>query len=396
MGRPRGAWRRSAGPAVVVAVGLLWARPTDRAGSDAAWRAAWPRPARAPGSPGDAARVVGRARPPRRAPGQRRTLRRARGGEELRPLHRSEFGVLDCGGKWTEPTCPECGSVMLLRKRIQPGRGAGGCFYSCDACNTSVKPVNRKDADRRAKQKSVAIMLRDYQKVDVERVRKAFQDDNWDMVVLSMATGAGKTSVANAYIAQHEGESLVWWTAPSCELLEQAEMNMRRLSPRRNRFRLGLWSVMPDVVELPRSYHQVSPRARTGATVYMTEQLLFRRLAEPRPEVGSSAREGGLEAILPQLLVVDESHWAGLAKTGIVLLKWARFHGVRVLGLSATPRPHPAPLQPIIHSASLVQLASRGVLAWPRLWAVRRRLRESPLRPELVFDMRDHQEGAPR
>merc|ERR1740121_2764297 len=92
--------------------------------------------------------------------------------------------------------------------------------------------------------------------------------------MLSMATGSGKTSVANAYIGQHERGSLVLWLAPACELLDQAEINTRRVSPHRNRFRIGLENTLPDIAELPL---RIIPGI--SATVYATLQLFARRIA---------------------------------------------------------------------------------------------------------------------
>lgn len=314
------------------------------------------------------------------------------------PCDGSEFGVLGGGGKWTdEPRCPECGGDMNLVRRKLKGRGCGKLFYSCvrsndtsNPCKGWREPVNKTAARIRSSRTVSRLHLRDYQRVAVESVRKAFKDDHLDMSVISMATGAGKTSVANAYIAEHEKKSLVLWFAPACELLDQAEMNLRRASPHRNRFRMGLAQTMPDICELPR---RVLPGI--GATVFSTEQLFFRRLTKqlqrvccPKDEKGSQASGG-----IPDLIVLDECHWGGLTKIGFLILKWAKYHGVRVLGLTATPKTG-SPL-PVVHSIPLVQLAKSGYLAWPRLWRVQR-LQEGQLSVEKVFDMRNYQERVPR
>ncbi|CAK0818315.1 unnamed protein product, partial [Prorocentrum cordatum] len=292
--------------------------------------------------------------------------------------------------------CPECGAHMDLVRRGAAGRGAGGWFYACSRrdderrpCTACRKPVNRTAARERSRQKVPRIILRNYQVGAVETIRRSFQGGQ-DRVVVSLATGAGKTSVANGYLDKHESEAVVLWTAPGRELLEQAEMNSRGFRPDRGRrYRVGLGDVMPDIPELPRQICRSG-----GAVVYATEQAIFRRLKSPAKGMSGPEEAEGLQmpGRIPDLIVVDECHWAGLTKIGMCILKWARYHGIRVLGLTATPLPA-APL-PVVHVLPLVQLAKLGVLAWPRLWRVER-LPDLPLCVTSVFDMRNHQEELP-
>lgn len=394
--------RRAAWWVVLLALCRPSARPARRPGHGAAVRP-WQRPAFV----GAGRQVPAWARSLvhlRPAPGRGPTSLRARGGQEQqRPELLRRFGEPDeeVGVSQEQQLderreCPECGADMRLVRRTAPGHGQGGYFYSCSRrndkispCTATRKPVNRTKARLRSKREVPRIILRDYQRDSMEEIRQAFQDGD-DGVVVAMATGSGKTSVANGYIDKYERESLVWWTSPSRELLDQAEMNLRGFSfDRDRRFRFGLLDAMPDIREVPQRISHPG-----GAMVYATEQAFFYWLKRSQKNKSSPKDPKGIQVRggIPDLIVIDECHWAGLTKIGLCILKWARYHGCRVLGLTATPLPD-SPL-PVISSIPLVQLAMAGTLAWPRLWRVER-LPGGRLGAKSVFDMRENWKEIP-
>lgn len=240
--------------------------------------------------------------------------------------------------------CRRCSAE--LRPREHPD--GCGCFFACDRClpeSEFTPPVDKFDS-RKTTLRQVPIKLRSYQEAAVEAIRSKISSGA-QFVMCNLATGAGKTSVANAYINRHaDGEVL--WLAPTCELLEQAEQNcICHPSPQPARRRLGLAFNLPHVLR------RTSIASGTRATViYQTLQARYMKKAD-----SSNV----------SLIVWDECHWAERTKMGQLVLKYAKKHQIPVLGLTASP--HQETEYSVAYQAPLLHLAAQGYLARPMIHA---------------------------
>ena len=167
--------------------------------------------------------------------------------------------------------------------------------------------------------------------------------------LLHMATGGGKTFVANNVLAaelrRRGGYAL--WVTKDWLLLGQAARDLaaRHRGMAGRLARLGGSRNAGDVAQLPQ------PANCKGASViYTTLHTFNRRLNRsrlPRPN--------------PSLIVWDECHWGYAARTGKAMLAWARRRRIPVLGLTATPR-HPERFHRVC-SHTFDELVDEGHLA---------------------------------
>lgn len=185
-----------------------------------------------------------------------------------------------------------------------------------------------------------AAPLRDYQLEAVDTLLTCL--DPKQPQLLQLATGGGKTRVANevvaAWAARHPGKPVAWVTK-DWRLLAQAATDLAR------RHRLG------PLARLGGDGQALHPLVADagGAVVYSTIQTLQRR-AELMVDVS------------PSLLVWDEAHWGEHGKARVIL-RTARAMGIPVLGLTATPRVETA--YRLAFSRSFKELVDAGHLARP-------------------------------
>ena len=145
-------------------------------------------------------------------------------------------------------------------------------------------------------------------------------------VLLHMATGGGKTFVANDVLSAklRGGDGYALWVTKDWLLLGQAahDLAARHRGMEDQLARLGGWRNVGDIARLP----EVSNA--NGPNVVYTTLHTFKN----RRDQSQLLRRN------PKLIVWDECHWGYAAGTGKALLKWARQRRVPVLGLTATPR----------------------------------------------------------
>ena len=169
--------------------------------------------------------------------------------------------------------------------------------------------------------------------------------------LLSIATGGGKTFIANNVLAEFVERRGGWvlWLAKSWELLAQAERDLAERHPglaRRTGREGGEHTAFASRV----------PGRRRATVVYSTLQTFHRRAEE------ITARRGR-----PTLVVWDEAHWGVTAKMGRRLLRYCRQGSTALLGLTATPRRSGAGLFEVAYAKSFVDLVKEGYLAQPLL-----------------------------
>ena len=165
--------------------------------------------------------------------------------------------------------------------------------------------------------------------------------------VVMLPTGGGKTSVANAVVAERLqlGEPVLW-VAPRSFLLGQACNDLAERHPAlaAGAHRVGLAD--PTLSHLPDGI---------GAGVtYATLQTWSSRI-----------QRDSVDTYRPSLLVVDESHWGEHGSMFDAVMGWALDNDVAVLGLTATPRPPEDSLYELAFSRSFHDLVSLQYLARP-------------------------------
>jgi superfamily II DNA or RNA helicase len=185
-----------------------------------------------------------------------------------------------------------------------------------------------------------AVPLRDYQVDAVQALLRKLNPKRPQL--LQLATGGGKTRVANEVVAswalEHPGRPVAWVTK-DWRLLAQAATDMAR------RHQLGPLTRLGGSGQ---ALHPLAPDAG-GAVVYSTIQTL-------------QLRTESLVDISPSLLVWDEAHWGERGKARVIL-RAARATGIPVLGLTATPRVDTA--YQVAFSRSFRELVEAGYLARP-------------------------------
>ena len=167
--------------------------------------------------------------------------------------------------------------------------------------------------------------------------------------LLHVATGGGKTLIANNFITKwnktHDGPVL--WITKDWQLLFQAagDLCQRNHGMRSKIARIGgdsgLLNILPE-----------SPR--NASVVYSTIQTLSNRI-----------RDQKLRGFKPSLVIWDECHWGQTGKTGRRVVRWCRRRGIPVLGLTATPRPPEYSVFETAYSKGFPELVDEGYLARP-------------------------------
>ena len=162
--------------------------------------------------------------------------------------------------------------------------------------------------------------------------------------LLHIATGGGKTFVANNVIANYlDHDDYALWITKDWWLLRQAATD---IAQRQHGFDERLRRLGGDHREL---HYLPSYSKNDGlAVLYTTLQSFKQRL-------------DGLPSAHPKLIVWDECHWGYSASSGKALMGYARDRSIPVLGLTATPT-FPDDFQ-IACSHSFRDLVSGGFLA---------------------------------
>ncbi|TNF32497.1 MAG: hypothetical protein EP329_09855 [Deltaproteobacteria bacterium] len=202
--------------------------------------------------------------------------------------------------------------------------------------------------------------LRPYQVEAVAALSAALANDTTRPQLLQLATGGGKTRVANDIVARwiREHGGPVLWITKDWRLLYQAARDASRRHPGHILYRIGgRRTALGALSEVPRWW---TPTRST--ILYSTFQTVLRRLDD-----------GVLDGVA--LLVWDESHWGENAKAGKILTQCARQRRP-VLGLTATARWDTR--YHVVYSRSFFDLVREGYLAQPETWRVRTGLRWSP------------------
>lgn len=174
--------------------------------------------------------------------------------------------------------------------------------------------------------------------------------------LLHIATGGGKTRVANDTIVEHlkkRRSTWVLWLAPSWELLYQAARDLAR---RHEGYEDEIARIGGDRFKLPGV-----PEDFEGARVcYTTTHTLVRRVLDGY-FVGAEH---------PSLVVWDECHLGETRKTGKVLFDKRRWKHTPILGLTATPRREEVSHFSVVYSKSFSELVHDGYLAKPLIRGV--------------------------
>lgn len=213
-----------------------------------------------------------------------------------------------------------------------------------------------------------------YQREAIAALLSALRSRSDGPQLLHIATGGGKTFVANEIIVNWLGSSggSVLWVTKDWRLLWQAAGDISR---RNHGFagrvaRIGgdgQWlHHLPEIVDGP-------------AVVYTTLHTFQRR-----------ASDSGLpRGFRPSLVVWDECHWGEHAKVGRALLKWCKRRSVPLLGLTATPRSPDASEFRVAYSRGFHELVRDGYLSRPRvLEPIRTNIYWSPERSNANSDFR--------
>ncbi len=201
-------------------------------------------------------------------------------------------------------------------------------------------------------------------------------------VLLHLATGGGKTLVANNAVKEvlEERGGYALWVTKDWWLLHQAALDMaKRHEGMEDRLR-RIGGEDRDLAELP----ELSVEEAATGVVYTTLHTFMSRLNNDRLPVRG-----------PSLIVWDECHWGYSAKTGRALRRWGREGRVPMLGLTATPPGGESDFEPAcVHT--FAELQARGHLAKPEIVAVPTSARWHPVRRWSQVDAGDFTEESLR
>ncbi len=210
----------------------------------------------------------------------------------------------------------------------------------------------------------MARTLRPYQAEALAALRPAIGPRQ--LALLHIATGGGKTCVANALVDEHlraKRTNRVLWVTKDGPLLDQAllDLGAHHSAWQNQTGRIGAPQTTEALCERPED-----PGARV---VYTTLHTL--RSRHDRDE---------LEACRPTLIVWDECHWADSQTLGRCVRDFARMRGAALLGLTATPR---APEGSIfrngpVYSKPYASLVEEGHLARHTIETVKTNVRWAP------------------
>lgn len=160
-----------------------------------------------------------------------------------------------------------------------------------------------------------------YQSELVDQILSVYEEDDKPSALLALPTGGGKTVTAGRAIVRllrAERARRILWAAPSIELLDQARSTISRL-----------WTEDPSTSTIRLSLIRGGSEmawSREREILFVTTQLLTSRVA---------GRTSSLP-VKPDLVVVDEAHYAGAPRLSEALERFLA-NGVRLIGLSATP-----------------------------------------------------------
>jgi superfamily II DNA or RNA helicase len=182
--------------------------------------------------------------------------------------------------------------------------------------------------------------------------------------LVHVATGGGKTRIANDYLASEApGRGWRLWVTKDWSLLEQAAVDLAR----RHRgwaARLRRWGGTGTILHPLAEWDG----REQGVVVYTT--------------LASLAKQRRLDvAAKPDLVVWDECHWGADGAAARRLRRWGAEGRVRLLGLTATPRPPARSGFRRLFERDFATLVAEGHLARPIVeevetgvkWAPRRR-----------------------
>ena len=205
--------------------------------------------------------------------------------------------------------------------------------------------------------------LHDYQNDALTAIRAALRPGA--QALLHVATGGGKTCIANALVAEHlEGAKAnnVLWVTKDGALLDQAMLDLREHHPQ--------WAAVTCRIGSPsRATHLAErPEAPKGRVAYTTLHTLRLRFRDRR-----------LNNLRPTLIVWDECHWADGQPLGRAVRDLGRSRNSALLGLTATPRsPEWSIFPEPTYSKPFGQLVEEGRLARPVIHSVATGVKWSP------------------
>lgn len=156
-----------------------------------------------------------------------------------------------------------------------------------------------------------------------ECVEEALNSLGQRPTLLHIATGGGKTFVANNVVAEClEDGGYALWITKDWWLLRQAATDIAQRKRRMARRLRRLGGPNRELGHLP-SFREDD----RVAVLYTTLQTFKSKLDHQQ-----------LPAAPPKLIVWDECHWGYNAPSGKALMRWARACSIPVLGLTGTPR----------------------------------------------------------
>lgn len=186
------------------------------------------------------------------------------------------------------------------------------------------------------------IKLHDYQVEAIFKLEEFFKTNPEGRGYLHIATGGGKTLVANTFILNNylSKNKKVLWLAPDWLLLAQAYSSIVKLCEETN-----FDDLFPSYIGNYRDNKidkilQVQHEELEGLEIFEIEN------GEMDPEVVNlmyttphtfNFREPS-KVTMPDLLVIDEAHWGKGGKLEKEILKFAEKNSIPILGLSATPK----------------------------------------------------------
>ncbi len=189
---------------------------------------------------------------------------------------------------------------------------------------------------------------RPYQQQALQRLKGSLTPTH--PILLHVATGGGKTRIANDLIEEilRDGGCVLWLTM-RWSLLYQAA---RDISRRHKDFQaqegmLGrIGGESSEISFLPTS----GPRRVWYTTIHTFAQRLSQQ---------------PLASLKPRFVVWDECHYAMTSKRGQGIFRWCKANKIPLLGLTATPRRSDQEKFYVAYSKDFLSLVQEGYLAYP-------------------------------
>lgn len=232
---------------------------------------------------------------------------------DLEPRGKTSDAYLDALDEWFQEAFPALSQPESTRSPLDGDLEFTTHFRTQEYANEFRLQMQTPPAAHRES--------RPYQAEAVRKLRSALNPDVPQ--VLHVATGGGKTWIANDILTQTLEERGGWglWVTKDWRLLWQAA---RDISRRHDKYRRQLRRLGGDGSVL---HPMPEGRDERGVVVYSTLHTLARRLQD----------EAKVFSRLPTMVVWDECHWGEAGKVGRALLKYCRGRAP-LLGLTATPR----------------------------------------------------------